>query len=110
MFLLSIELFFDVFRAQVTFLLPSHYTLIYSIPLLVAALLLTFAGAFLTLCRTCTFPPQAPVEALPGQYDTKTSKKSKFMTWWRLEGGVGGLASGWGFGGEFILHQIVSHY
>lgn len=93
---------FDVFRVQVTSLLPSPYTLVYSLSLLIAALLLTFAGAFLTLDRTCTFPPHAPVESLPGQYDVEDVKQSRIKAWWGLAGGVGGLAGGWVFGSELI--------
>ncbi|KAF8585723.1 hypothetical protein K439DRAFT_1660132 [Ramaria rubella] len=78
-------------------LLPSPYVFIYSLPLLIAALVLTFAGAFLTLDRTRTFPPQAPVEAIPGHYGLD-GEKSKIKAWWVLEGGMGGLAGGWTFG------------
>jgi len=81
-----------------TSLLPFPYVFAYSIPLFVSALLLTFAGAFLSLCRTCTFPPHAPLESLPGQNDVEGDTKSRIKAWWGLEGGVGGLASGWIFG------------
>lgn len=86
-----------------TFLVPSPYSLIYSIPLLLAASLLTFAGAFLTLDRTCTFAPQAPVEPPPDDYEWQNEKKPTIKTWWGLEGGAGGLAGGWVFGGTFVL-------
>jgi hypothetical protein len=86
--------------------MPSPYFLIYSIPLLLAAVLLTFAGAFFTLDRTCTFAPQAPVESLPIRYDLESDKKLNIRAWWGLEGGAGGLASGWIFGGDFVSTNL----
>lgn len=80
-------------------LLPSPYLLVYSIPLLLTSLILTFGGAFLTLDRTRTFAPQAPTDSVSGEFGFGV-KQSKFKSWWRLEGGFGGLASGWAFGGE----------
>jgi hypothetical protein len=95
---------------QVTYLLPSPYFLVYSIPLLLGSVLLTFAGAFLTLYRTSSFVTQVPVESFRGQYDMEVESKSKMKAWWRLEGGVGGLASGWVFGGEVIhgFHRFTT--
>lgn len=75
-------------------LLPSpSYMLSYSLPLLLISIILTFAGAFLTLDRTRSFPPRYDV--IPGAFDTKKVKKLH----WSLQGGVGGLAIGYAFGG-----------
>ena len=80
-------------------LLPStSYALSYALPLFFVSLLLTFTGCFLTLDRTRTFapssvPPSAPrskrvcAQLLPDKCSAL------------LEGGVGGMASGYGFGG-----------
>jgi hypothetical protein len=74
-----------------TTLLPStSYVLIYSLPLLLVSLLLTFAGAFLTLDRTRSFPPYALV---PGAFQSAEKRI------WLLEGGVGGLSLGFALGG-----------
>jgi hypothetical protein len=76
-------------------LLPSPaYVLSYSLPLLLLSIVLTFAGAFLTLDRSRSFAPR--YDALPGGFDPRGKKKFH----WLLEGGVGGLASGYVFGGE----------
>jgi cytochrome c biogenesis protein CcdA len=75
-----------------TTLLPStNYLLPYAIPLLLLSLLLTFAGAFLTLDRSRSFPAER-YGVLPGAFDQK--KRIQFL----LEGGVGGLAIGYAFG------------
>ncbi|KAJ7678261.1 hypothetical protein DFH06DRAFT_1168277 [Mycena polygramma] len=75
-----------------TTLLPSTpYLLAFSIPLLLLSLLLTFAGAFLTLDRSRSFPPER-YGVLPGAFEQK--KRLIFL----LEGGVGGLAAGYAFG------------
>ncbi|KAJ6504256.1 hypothetical protein C8R47DRAFT_1174810 [Mycena vitilis] len=75
-----------------TTLLPSTpYLLAFSIPLLLLSLLLTFAGAFLTLDRSRSFPPER-YGVLPGAFEQK--KRLVFL----LEGGVGGLAAGYAFG------------
>lgn len=76
-----------------TTLLPSTtYTLAYVLPLLLASLCLTFAGAFLTLDRSRAFPPN---------YDSISSKQQIHIKklHWYLEGGIGGLAAGYVFGG-----------
>ncbi|TFK48645.1 hypothetical protein OE88DRAFT_1810084 [Heliocybe sulcata] len=78
-------------------LLPTtSYTLAYALPLLFISFLLTYAGAFLTLDRTRTFAPRADAMdvKMPAAYIP--DKKSRFV--WLLEGGLGGLASGYAFG------------
>ncbi|KAK7050406.1 hypothetical protein R3P38DRAFT_2864492 [Favolaschia claudopus] len=75
-----------------TTLLPStSYLLAYSLPLLLLSILLTFAGAFLTLDRSRSFPAER-YGVLPGAFEQK--KRILFL----LEGGVGGLAAGYAFG------------
>lgn len=82
--------------SKLTVLVPSTaYLLAYTLPLLLASVLLIFAGSFLTLDRTRSFPPSEEYSSLPGAFDGKT-KKRKIS--WRLEGGVGGLAVGYAFG------------
>jgi hypothetical protein len=84
-------------------LLPSTpYVLAYSLPVLFVSVLLTFAGTFLTLDRTRTFPPR--YDALPGAYEKKSGRKVS----WLLEGGVGGLGIGYAFGGTSFLHLELS--
>jgi hypothetical protein len=83
-----------------TTLLPSTpYLLAYSLPLLFLSILLTFAGTFLTLDRSRSFPPR--YDTIPGSFDRRN--KTKFN--WLLEGGIGGLAAGYAFGGTF--HQLL---
>ena len=78
-----------------TSLLPSSsYTLAYTLPLLLSSLCLTFAGAFLTLDRSRSFPPK--YDSIPGDFIAQ-KRPRKFH--WLLEGGIGGLASGYVFGG-----------
>lgn len=81
--------------STLTTLLPSTpYTLVYSLPLFFVSLLLTFAGAFLTLDRTRSFPPSYDALPAPGAFSKQKSKKFTFL----LEGGVGGLSIGYAFG------------
>ena len=90
-------------NVALTDLLPSTgYLLSYSLPLLFLSILLTFAGAFLTLDRTRSFAPH--YSALPGGFDTKSKKKFH----WLLEGGIGGLATGYVFGGPSSLLRHVA--
>jgi len=82
-----------------TTLLPTTpYLLAYSLPLLFLSLLLTFAGAFLTLDRSRSFPPR--YDAIPSAFDRPKNTKLS----WLLEGGIGGLAAGYAFGG--MSHQF----
>ncbi|KAJ7103765.1 hypothetical protein C8R44DRAFT_887282 [Mycena epipterygia] len=81
--------------STLTALLPStSYLLAYSLPLLFLSILLTFAGAFLTLDRTRSFPAER-YGVLPGAFEQKK------RIHWFLEGGVGGLAAGHAFGVHF---------
>ncbi|KAJ7578107.1 hypothetical protein C8J56DRAFT_969013 [Mycena floridula] len=73
-----------------TLLSSSPFLLAYSIPLLLISLLLTFAGTFLTLDRTRSFPPHYDV--VPGAFSRK--KRISYV----LQGGIGGLAIGFLFG------------
>ncbi|KAJ7705276.1 hypothetical protein B0H17DRAFT_1298329 [Mycena rosella] len=78
--------------STLTSLLPStSFVLAYSLPLLFLSIVLTFAGAFLTLDRTRSFPPER-YGVLPGAFEQKKRLH------WLLEGGVGGLAVGHAFG------------
>ncbi|TBU27061.1 hypothetical protein BD311DRAFT_724967 [Dichomitus squalens] len=79
-------------------LLPSSsFLLAYTLPLFFLSLLLTFAGAFLTLDRTRAFAPRydslQPPEATRIQHAEVLLKKV-----FRLEGGLGGIALGFVFG------------
>ncbi|KAJ4466242.1 hypothetical protein J3R30DRAFT_3311152 [Lentinula aciculospora] len=76
-------------------LLPSSsYLIAYAIPLLLASLGLTFAGAFLTLDRTRRF--RSRYDALPGTFRATEAKGLKKMFF--LEGGLGGLLVGYTIG------------
>ena len=92
---------------ELTTLLASQTaTLVYAIPLLIASLVLTFAGTFLTLDRSRSFPPKHDKtdKFIYSSYESFEKRRS-MLWWWRLEGGVGGLAEGYVFGGEFCLHR-----
>ncbi|KDR82403.1 hypothetical protein GALMADRAFT_58295 [Galerina marginata CBS 339.88] len=90
--------------SQLTPLLPTTpYLLAYALPLLLLSLLLTFAGTFLTLDRSRSFPPTDAAAAsgkgyaaVPGTLAFEKPKKSRLT--WMLEGGIGGLAGGYAFG------------
>jgi hypothetical protein len=88
-------------QSELIALLPTTpYLLIYSIPLLLFSLAFTFAGTFLTLDRTRTFPSHgtgAVYTSLPIPGSSNTFNKRKLN--WILEGGIGGLIGGYLFGG-----------
>ncbi|KAJ7740901.1 hypothetical protein DFH07DRAFT_891638 [Mycena maculata] len=78
---------------SLTLLLPStSYLLAYALPLLFLSIVLTFAGTFLTLDRTRSFPAER-YGVLPGAFE---QQKNRFH--FLLEGGVGGLIAGYAFG------------
>ncbi|KAF9453111.1 hypothetical protein P691DRAFT_801975 [Macrolepiota fuliginosa MF-IS2] len=82
----------DASNSTLTYLLSStSYSLAYTLPLLCLSLVLTFAGTFLMLDRSRSFPPQADYAALPGAFEKNRKRK---LTWF-LEGGIGGLACGY---------------
>jgi len=87
--------------SQLIPLLPSTpYLLAYTLPLLLISLILSFAGTFLTLDRSRSFPPQGTGKAytslaIPGALD---GPKTKRKLSWALEGGAGGLMGGFVFG------------
>jgi hypothetical protein len=87
-------------------LLPSTgFLLAYALPLLVLSVLMTFAGAFLTLDRTRIFAPRADAgyEAAAGAPDVLARKRSH----WRipLQGGLGGITAGYLFGRTHLRCQ-----
>ncbi|KAI0643095.1 hypothetical protein C8Q79DRAFT_981567 [Trametes meyenii] len=72
----------------------SPYLLAYALPLLFFSLLLTFAGAFLTLDRTRAFAPR--YDALHSVETTKTQRaEATLKRVFRLEGGIGGISTGY---------------
>ncbi|CAK5262256.1 unnamed protein product [Mycena citricolor] len=75
-----------------TLLSSTPYLLAYSLPLLLLSVLSTFSGAFLTLDRTRSFPAER-YGVLPGAFESQ-KRRVLFL----LEGGVGGLATGYAFG------------
>ena len=88
-------------EATLSSLLPtSSFLLAYTLPVFFLSLLLTFAGAFLTLDRTRAFAPRydalRPPEATKIQHAEVIFKKI-----FRLEGGIGGMALGFVTGGEY---------
>ncbi|KAF9523919.1 hypothetical protein CPB83DRAFT_820899 [Crepidotus variabilis] len=88
-------------QIQLTPLLPSSpYLLPYALPLLLLSIVFTFAGTFLTLDRTRTFPKKsegAVYASLPVPGALEPPKKKRKLSW-VLEGGVGGLIGGYLFG------------
>lgn len=77
---------------------PTGRLLTYAIPLLLTSIGLTFAGTFLTLDRTRSFP-RAYDAIVPGSFNKPTRPRPKDL--YMLGGGVGGLLSGWCFGVHF---------
>ncbi|KAI0072025.1 hypothetical protein K474DRAFT_1711953 [Panus rudis PR-1116 ss-1] len=72
--------------------LPS--SLVYTIPLIITSLVLTFAGAFLTLDRTRTF--RRPTS--PALTQISRNFNERFFSWFTLGGGVGGIMIGYACG------------
>jgi hypothetical protein len=96
-------------RTELVPLLPTApYLLIYSLPLLLFSLVFTFAGTFLTLDRTRTFPTRGTgaYASLPIPGSSNTFKKRKLI--WVFEGGIGGLIGGYLFGGMLFSFQSKS--
>ncbi|KAL1754072.1 hypothetical protein FB107DRAFT_216445 [Schizophyllum commune] len=79
----------------------SALALAYALPLLFLSILLTFAGTFLTLDRTRSFPHPS-YKAIPGSLDAPKRRIA-----FALEGGVGGLAIGYSFGVQFATFLAV---
>ncbi|KAF4581475.1 hypothetical protein EYR40_009761 [Pleurotus pulmonarius] len=84
----------DIYNLQFL-LLNTPYLLAYSLPLLLVSLILTFAGSFLTLDRSRSFPQK--YQPIPGSFGTQKRRRQI----WILEGGIGGLAIGFVFGVQF---------
>lgn len=85
---------------ELTHFFPSSsYRLAYDLPLFALSLILTFAGAFLTLDRTRSFRPRSDSLHAPGSFNlTKKPKRVRFY----LQGGLGGVAIGYSFGRMFM--------
>jgi len=80
---------------RLTDLLPtSGFLLPYALPLFFASLVLTFAGAFLTLDRTRSFAPVGDV------FQDRQKSPSRFIGS-LIRGGVGGILTGFVFGIHF---------
>jgi len=78
----------DLFSSQ-------SYRLAYELPLLALSIILTFAGAFLTLDRTRSFRPRSDPLYVPGSFNlAKRPKRGRLY----LQGGLGGVAIGFSFG------------
>ncbi|KAI0714087.1 hypothetical protein C8T65DRAFT_645461 [Cerioporus squamosus] len=78
----------------------SSFLLAYALPLFFLSLLLTFAGAFLTLDRTRAFAPR--YDALTPSETTKIQHAEVlFKRIFRIEGGIGGIALGFVTGVHF---------
>lgn len=88
-------------------LLPSHtYTLVYALPLFFVSFILTFAGSFLTLDRTRSFAPSTTAPPQSTQKPSRICARLSSIKWSTvLEGGIGGLASGYVFGGILPTHR-----
>jgi len=86
-------------------LLPATpYLLAYTLPLLLFSLVFTFAGTFLTLDRSRSFPVHgtgAVYTSLPMPGSLEGFKNKRLS--WVFEGGVGGLIGGYLFSGELYL-------
>ncbi|KAL0564897.1 hypothetical protein V5O48_017139 [Marasmius crinis-equi] len=83
--------------SMLTLLATSAHVLAYALPLFFLSLVLTFAGAFLTLDRTRVFKPKdkyVDVD-MPGGFGSKKGKLERFL---KMEGGLGGVIGGWSFG------------
>ena len=82
---------------RLTDLLPANgYLLPYVLSLFFASLVLTFAGAFLTLDRTRSFVPSG--DAFQDRQNTKSRIIASFF-----RGGVGGVLTGLVFGSKQLL-------
>ncbi|PCH40314.1 hypothetical protein WOLCODRAFT_131346 [Wolfiporia cocos MD-104 SS10] len=82
-----------------TLLSSSPYTLAYSLPLFFVSLVLTFAGTFLTLDRTRAFAPRSDIRASAPASKGELARVEHRVRWLLLlEGGLGGLSSGYVFG------------
>lgn len=86
-------------------LLPTTgYLLAYVLPILLLSLPLTFAGAFLTIDRTRIFAPRKDAGyEMESSHVPGGKRRHRFL--FLLEGGLGGLAGGYLFGGK--AHLIV---
>ena len=79
---------------QLTGLLPTNgYLLPYTLSLFFASLVLTFAGAFLTLDRTRSFAP------VGDSFQDRQKSTSRLIASF-IRGGVGGILTGFVFGSK----------
>jgi hypothetical protein len=90
-------------------LLPTTgYLLAYVLPILLLSLPLTFAGAFLTIDRTRIFAPRqdAGYEMDSSHVSGVKRRRRRRRFLFLLEGGLGGLAGGYLFGGKAYLMAV----
>lgn len=89
-----------------TLLESTPYRLAYSLPLILVSFVLTFAGAFLTLDRTRTFAPRITSTAVSTRSHAPNRVQIFMRRFLLLEGGLGGLASGYAFGGALHARLV----
>ena len=87
-----------------TLVVSTPLRLAYGVPLILISIPLLLAGTFLTLDRSRSFSPAHEVPPLPGAFD---HAKRKWRALFGLRGGVGGLASGYVFGGKSMFCIIL---
>ena len=88
--------------ARLTNLLPTAgYLLPYALSLFFASLILTFAGAFLTLDRTRSFEPASDV------FQDRQKSTSRIVSSF-IRGGIGGILAGFVFGGKQPMFSSIS--
>ncbi|GJJ15619.1 hypothetical protein Clacol_009897 [Clathrus columnatus] len=96
------------FNITLPTIVSGHANLVYAGPLLLVSLVLTFVGTFLTLDRTRSFSTSRIDHESVLETSKPSTTKSKFLSWWALEGGIGGLCGGWAFAtGRFKLVALA---
>jgi len=88
---------------RLTDLLPTDgYLLPYALSLFFASLVLTFAGAFLTLDRTRSFAPASDV------FQDRQKSTPRLIASF-IRGGIGGILTGFVFGSKQSLSLLTLH-
>lgn len=81
-------------------LLPSPFSVVYVLPLVLTSFVLTVSGAFFTLDRSHSFRP-AGIDDHPDHIVPHPL--------WKFDGGIGGLAIGFCFGGQLMILLSIGY-